>query len=303
MKYGKEFFETYCSNGFHGKTIVDVGAQDVNGSLREFCPVGAKYIGVDFVEGKGVDIVLTDPYQLPFDAESVDVVVCSSVFEHSEFFWLLFLECIRILKPDGLFYLNVPSNGYVHRYPVDSWRFYPDAGHSLVNWSRRNSFDTLLLESFVAEKQGLITGDGMWNDFVAVVLKDEAYESNYPDRIFNKNRNYVCGYTSNGVNEFPLFVQNSDHKLILEQQSILVTLNQSIADRDSQIAERDTRIEGLAQALAERDTRIEGLTQALAERDTRIEGLTQALAEIHKSLIWRLTKPLRKGKDFAFTKF
>ena len=32
---------------------------------------------------------------------------------------------------DWLFYLNAPSNGEFHRYPVDCWRFYPDAGGAL----------------------------------------------------------------------------------------------------------------------------------------------------------------------------
>ena len=60
-------------------------------------------------------IVLEDPYKLPFDSDSVDIVICSSCFEHSEMFWLLFLEVMRILKPTGLFYMNAPSNGAFHK--------------------------------------------------------------------------------------------------------------------------------------------------------------------------------------------
>jgi SAM-dependent methyltransferase len=71
-------------------------------------------------------------YKLPFADGSVDVVLSSSCFEHSEFFWLLFLEILRVLRPEGLFYLNAPSNGPFHRYPVDCWRFYPDSGNALV---------------------------------------------------------------------------------------------------------------------------------------------------------------------------
>lgn len=257
-KYGKAFFETYCSNNFSGKKVVDVGAQDVNGSLREFCPEGASYIGVDFVEGKGVDVILTDPYKLPFEDESVDVIVCSSVFEHSEFFWLLFLECLRIIKSDGLLYLNAPSNGYVHRYPMDSWRFYPDAGRSLINWSRRNAYNAVLLESFVAEKQGHIAGDGMWNDFIAVILKDQSQESLYPHRMLREQGNIYFGYSSDRDNDYPLIVQNPDHCLITEQQGRIVCLNQLVSDQDVQIA-----------------------------------GLAQEIAALRNSTSWRLTKPLR----------
>lgn len=106
--------------------VVEVGSFDMNGNLRGCCSLKCQYVGTDFAEGKGVDVVLTDPYILPFETESTDIVLCSSVYEHSEMFWLSFLEVMRILKPRGLFYLNVPSNGDLHRHPVDCWRFYPD---------------------------------------------------------------------------------------------------------------------------------------------------------------------------------
>lgn len=177
MEFGSRFFNTYLKkpDGLH---IVDIGAQDVNGSLRSVAPKTALYTGVDFEMGNGVDIVITDPYALPFDSDSVDVCVSSSCFEHSEFFWLTFLEVIRILKPNGLFYLNAPANGAFHRYPVDCWRFYPDSGMALQNWARRNGYTTTMLESFIGNQQAQ-----MWNDFVAIFLKDECHASQHPDRM------------------------------------------------------------------------------------------------------------------------
>jgi hypothetical protein len=38
----------------------------------------------------------------PLKNDFADVIVSSSCFEHSEFFWLLFNESLRILKPNGL---------------------------------------------------------------------------------------------------------------------------------------------------------------------------------------------------------
>src|SRR5512140_2189307 len=124
------FFDTYgtCFGPDERVRVVEIGAQDVNGSLRDVAPKRFEYVGVDFVAGKGVDVVLDDPYVLPFEAASADIVVSSSCFEHAEMFWLVFLEVMRILKPRGLFYLNVPSNGMYHRHPVDCWRFSPDSG-------------------------------------------------------------------------------------------------------------------------------------------------------------------------------
>ena len=168
LRFGELFFETYCAGRPTG-TLLDVGSQDVNGSLRSVKPQGWNYIGVDFAEGKGVDVIMQDPYALPFADDSADAIVCTSVFEHSDFFWLLFLEVLRVLKPDGFLYLNVPSNGYIHRYPIDSWRFYPDSGKSLVAWAEHNQKTAFLFESFIgAQGQG---DEGRWNDFVAVFGK------------------------------------------------------------------------------------------------------------------------------------
>ena len=58
MFYGEKFFKTYCSGKLpKDYTIIEIGSQNVNGSLREVAPNGVTYIGLDFVKGKGVDDV------------------------------------------------------------------------------------------------------------------------------------------------------------------------------------------------------------------------------------------------------
>jgi SAM-dependent methyltransferase len=101
MANGRRFFLTYMPEA-RGQTIVDIGAQDVNVSLRQVAPPSNTYVRVDFVAAPGVDVVMTDPYRIPLEDGSTDAVVTSSVFEHSEFFWLLFHDILRVLKPSGL---------------------------------------------------------------------------------------------------------------------------------------------------------------------------------------------------------
>ncbi|CAN5373028.1 hypothetical protein BH11PSE11_BH11PSE11_31950 [soil metagenome] len=204
MSHGRLFFQTYATK-IPGAIVVDIGAQNVNGSLREVCPPNCKYVGVDFITGKGIDVVLQDPYKLPFEDASIDIVVSSSCFEHSEMFWVLFLEILRVLKPGGLCYLNVPSNGEFHRFPVDCWRFYPDSGNALVTWAKRNGYPTVLLESFTGHQA--TSGEPslqQWNDYIAVFLKDEAQIGQYPARIQHQYRSFDNGYLHGGqsfVNE------------------------------------------------------------------------------------------------------
>jgi SAM-dependent methyltransferase len=167
--------------------LLEIGSQDVNGSLRGLFG-RFDYTGVDFAPGKGVDVVLDDPYTLPYADASADVVVASSVFEHSQLFWVLFLEILRVLKPTGLFYLNVPSNGQFHRHPVDCWRFYPDSGMALAAWAQRNGVPAVLLESYTSAQSG-----GEWNDFVGVFLKDGREAHRYPRRILDVKRDIFNG--------------------------------------------------------------------------------------------------------------
>jgi SAM-dependent methyltransferase len=103
-------------------------------------------------------------------------------------FWVLFLEVLRILKPSGLFYLNAPSNGSFHRFPVDCWRFYPDSGNALVKWARKSGFDPALLESYVSYQNR-----DVWNDFVGVFVKDAGSASLHPNRILHRFKAFYNG--------------------------------------------------------------------------------------------------------------
>ncbi len=195
LKNCKAFFDSYASYfGGQKAKIVEIGSQDINGSLRSIAPPQFEYIGVDFAAGKGVDVILDDPYTLPFGDNFADIVLCSSCFEHSEMFWLVFLEIMRILKPHGLFYLNVPSNGHFHRYPVDCWRFYPDSGRALVTWAKRNGINATMLESYTSMQEGTIPHEGpFWNDFVAVFAKDAQHIDRFPRRILDSKRDINNG--------------------------------------------------------------------------------------------------------------
>ena len=215
LRNADRFFKTYAPYR-EGPLVraVDIGSQDVNGSLRQVCPPGVEYVGVDFVEGKGVDVVIDDPYVMPFENDSFDFVISSSCFEHSEMFWLLFLELLRITKPDGVIYINAPSNAAFHRYPVDCWRFYPDSGNALVTWGKRSGYRCHLLESYISD-QG---NDGRVNDFVAAIIKDGDLAARYPDRITR-----TCTEFRNGLNDLDPGVlryepETEDHRNLLRNQ-------------------------------------------------------------------------------------
>jgi SAM-dependent methyltransferase len=182
------FFNTYVYQNKEPLTILEIGSYIGGFNIRSLNPDNSKYVGVDLREGPGVDVILTDPYVLPFEDNTFDYAISSSCFEHIDFFWLSYLEIMRVLKPSGVLYLNAPSTGDFHRFPIDSWRFFPDSGHSLVKWSKRNGHDTVLLEQYTSNKDSDI-----WADYVGVFLKDSNHIDKYEERIINDFHNYTNG--------------------------------------------------------------------------------------------------------------
>ena len=151
-------------------TLLDVGSAIVEGqslSNRDVLNNPAWTLqGMDIEPGLNVDIAVADPYHWrEIDSGSVDVVTCSEVFEHAEFFWITMLEIARVLKGNGLAFITSPGGGPRHRFPVDCWRFYDDAFHALARYAGLN-----LLEAQVqwvpAYRKGI-----QWRDSSAVMQK------------------------------------------------------------------------------------------------------------------------------------
>lgn len=298
MFYGRLFFETYSSSlPDSNVTIVEIGSQNVNGSLREVCPKNVKYIGLDFTEGEGVDIVIADPYKLPMPDATADVVLSSSCFEHSEFFWLVFLEAMRILKPGGVFYLNAPSNGFFHRWPVDCWRFYPDAGHALINWAKRNDVDAILLESFTGRRsEGRVSEGGMWNDFVAVFLKDQKYLDKFPSRIIHSQTDFYNGYSSeigNIINhnergpdfsliEVMMVDREKSQEIVNSQANELTSLHDNFQALLSDRAKAQEIMESQTNELTSLHDNFQALLSDRAKAQEIMESQTWEISELNK---------------------
>lgn len=134
MKY---FKETYLNPNSELK-ILDVGSFDKTGDYNYGLILNEEkwtYHGLDLREGNNIDIVVKDPYNWDeIEDESYDLIVSGQAFEHIEFFWLTLEEIKRILKPNGLFFLIVPSTGPVHRNPYDCYRFNEDSMKAMAKY-------------------------------------------------------------------------------------------------------------------------------------------------------------------------
>ena len=245
-EHGRLFFELYWRPEF--ADVVELGSQNVNGSLRDHCPAGARYVGMDMAPGNGVDLVVTPGEPFPIADDSVDVAVTSSAFEHDICFWETFLDLMRILKPGGLLYVNAPSNYAFHRYPVDCWRFYPDAGHALTVWASRRGVSVDLLESFVAKPR-----DGSWADYVAVFRKATGQPFERKGRIADHTTamNIFDGAKSDPLQ---LDAESAETWDMLETASARAEAEQARTELDrarSQAAELQAQVAALTERLAQ----------------------------------------------------
>ena len=197
----ERFIKTYRENFKKDQPleVLDIGSQSLNKnwvtikSLLKDSNLQFNYTGADLEKGLNVDIILRDIYSFnEIVSGKYDLVTATSVFEHIEFFWLTYLEILRVLKPQGILYLNTPSNGDFHRWPVDCWRFYPDSGNALVKWGNKNGYNSVMLETYTSS-QYLECG---WSDQVSIILKSKLHINDFKKKIIHKYKNF-----SNGMDE------------------------------------------------------------------------------------------------------
>ncbi len=141
-----------------GAKTLEVGAYG-RSSYGRFFP---NRIGLDVRPGVGVDIV-GSVYELPFEDESFDIVLCMVVMEHLEDPQSAIREMKRVLKPGGKILVSVPFLFPIHDSPGDYWRF------------TKYGFKVLFKDWNIVE----LSAETNFNETFAVLLQRVGYQSKF----------------------------------------------------------------------------------------------------------------------------
>jgi SAM-dependent methyltransferase len=114
--------------------VLEIGSYQVNESvsLRSIFS-GCSYIGVDLVEGPGVDVVASG-HDVDLASNSFDVTLSAECFEHNPLWRETFANMYRMTKPGGIVIITCASRGRVEHGTARSVKPNYSPGTTAVGW-------------------------------------------------------------------------------------------------------------------------------------------------------------------------
>jgi SAM-dependent methyltransferase len=169
--------------------VLDAGSQCVPGQSATykiyFNKEPFKYIGLDMVEGYNVDITLKNPYQWEEISDNFcDVLISGQVFEHIEFPWFTISEIARVVKPNGLICIIVPSMQGLHRFPVNCQNYFSDGMIALAKYA---GLETVHASTNYAPQNAAVEWYSGAQDTMLIARKPESWKPNNFSIV-----NYIC---------------------------------------------------------------------------------------------------------------
>jgi len=112
---------------------IGVGAGLTLSYINQFINPSAELFGIDLKKNEILSGRIKfaecniESEDMPFDKNSMDLVITTCVLEHLREPYRLFEEAHRVLKKDG--YLYVVTEGYITTFLPDYWNFWADPTH------------------------------------------------------------------------------------------------------------------------------------------------------------------------------
>jgi SAM-dependent methyltransferase len=120
---------TLTPEDVHGKSVLEVGSANVNGSVRpQIEAMGpSSYLGIDLAPGSGVDRAVpggVEDFQAR-ESAPFDLVISCEMLEHAERWEKAFRAMAKLVAPGGRLILTARGPGFPFHNPPDHWRFTP----------------------------------------------------------------------------------------------------------------------------------------------------------------------------------
>jgi SAM-dependent methyltransferase len=271
----QKFFEqlkVLFPDHFSGKiNVLEIGSQDINGTVRDFFQKGANYLGLDLGMAKGVDWTIPgELVELPDQWASV--CISTECFEHAATWEQILMNMIRITREDGLLILSIAGHGRATHGTVDSevesspftTSYYKNLGADditqkirLGHYFKRHSFQV---------------------------------DSEAGDTYFWGVRSASPVDTSNDGWQSPLDrlarAQGQLSQAVIRHNAIKEELERS-----------EQALESCQEKLRANQLEIQQYQQQTSDLNESILALEQEVCRLKNSRIWKLTAPLRKLKD------
>ena len=131
--------------------VVEIGARDINGSVRQLLWRARSYVGVDVAPGHSVDVVANGATFAPLEAP--DLVVSTETLEHTDQACAIVGNAALMLRPGGRLLVTcatdprAPHSG-TDGGPLREGEFYRNvARDDLVGWVEQAGLQVLTCEA------------------------------------------------------------------------------------------------------------------------------------------------------------
>ncbi|HEY0845159.1 MAG TPA: methyltransferase domain-containing protein [Noviherbaspirillum sp.] len=260
----KERFPDY----FIDRMVLDIGALDINGN-NQFLFEECLYLGVDLAPGRNVDFV-SKGHELALPDASFDVIISTECFEHDRFYVQTLRNIVRLLKPGGLFLFSCATTG---RPEHGTRRTTPHDAPFIQHMGEWSDYYKNLEESDIRAALDL---DAIFVQF--------AFSTNSESKDL-----YFWGIKQGELDD------RSDHSFQLARAHKLnrADLAATVHELRAALHERDHAVRALQESVAILNASLHERTEQLAHAERHIAALEHERAQIHRSLSWRLTMPMR----------
>jgi O-antigen biosynthesis protein len=291
---GRDVLDAGCGAGYGSLLLAHAGA-------RRVTAIDASHDAVAQTQerlGDRGEATRADARELPFEDESFDLIVCFEVIEHIEGADRAMAEFARTLRPDGVLLISSPNpRVYLQGNPHHVHEFVPEELQSALE----QHFPHVRLAAQRAWLGSMVAGDEQLPH-----LRDggqKLMSAAVPSADSHGEGTYVLAVAGHVETQLPsprlVFGGAFEVKWWAEQVTNAVREREVSAAR---LQESDARLAALEARLVdvEQDrARLLSERPALERAAADLELTRRVMNDLQQSISWKLTTPLRSGKQIA----